>query len=282
MQDLTNYEKRGYLHNDFRLFHLKDTSIERIDWHFHDFHKIILFLSGQASYSIEGKHYTLMPGDLVLIPQGCIHRPEIKDQLPYERMIIYISQAYLERISTPDCDLSECFKSVRKYYNFVIHLSEEFNGYRFLFDNLEQTIYQKEFGAEILLHSYFVQLIILVNRICLNCIGKDIDDANCDNKIMAILQYLNVHLSEPILIDNLAQQFYLSKYYMMRRFRDETGYTIHGYLTEKRLQKARILLEHGNSAQDSCNICGFQDYSAFARAFKKHYGISPSHYSPKE
>ena len=69
MQDLTNYEKRGYLYGDFRLFHLKDSSMERINWHFHDFHKMILFLSGHAAYCVEGKHYNLLPGDIVLVPQ---------------------------------------------------------------------------------------------------------------------------------------------------------------------------------------------------------------------
>lgn len=40
MSELSHYEKTGYLHDDFKIFHLKDTSMRPIDFHYHDFHKI--------------------------------------------------------------------------------------------------------------------------------------------------------------------------------------------------------------------------------------------------
>lgn len=55
-----------------------------------------------------------------------------------------------------------------------------------------------------------------------------------DEKIAAIMQYLSQHPTEPVSIDDLAARFYISKYHMMRRFRAETGYTVHAYLTGKR------------------------------------------------
>ena len=65
--------------------------------------------------------------------------------------------------------------------------------------------------------------------------------------MVALLQYLNLHLTEELSIDQLAERFYISKYHMMRRFRQETGYSIHGYLTEKRLLLAQRLLAQGAS-----------------------------------
>ena len=43
MSELSHYEKTGYLHDDFKIFHLKDTSMRPIDFHYHDFHKILIF-----------------------------------------------------------------------------------------------------------------------------------------------------------------------------------------------------------------------------------------------
>ena len=43
MPELSHYEKTGYLHDDFKIFHLKDTSMRPIDFHYHDFHKILIF-----------------------------------------------------------------------------------------------------------------------------------------------------------------------------------------------------------------------------------------------
>ena len=92
-----NYVQRGYLHEDFRLFHLRGAMEEYVDWHYHTFHKIIEFLGGESGYGVEGKQYLLQPGDLVLVPQGCIHRPEAEPNAPYERRILYLSPEFLRR-----------------------------------------------------------------------------------------------------------------------------------------------------------------------------------------
>ena len=47
-----NYQKSGYLHSDYRLFHLKDTALRTFDFHYHDFHKILIFLGGNVSYIV--------------------------------------------------------------------------------------------------------------------------------------------------------------------------------------------------------------------------------------
>ena len=75
--DQENASRRGYLEEDFRLFHLKDAVMGPVDWHYHSFHKILVLLAGRASYAIEGQSYALEPGDVVLVPRGSIHRPEI-------------------------------------------------------------------------------------------------------------------------------------------------------------------------------------------------------------
>ena len=64
-----NYEKRGYLLEDFRLFHLKDDRGTKVDYHYHEFCKIVLLLSGSGSYTVEGRRYLLLPGDIVLVGQ---------------------------------------------------------------------------------------------------------------------------------------------------------------------------------------------------------------------
>ena len=85
------YAQRGYLHEDFRLFHLNGPMEEQLDWHYHTFHKLIFFLGGTSGYGIEGRSYPLEPGDVVLVPQGCVHRPEAEPGAPYERVIVYLS-----------------------------------------------------------------------------------------------------------------------------------------------------------------------------------------------
>ena len=94
--------------------------------------------------------------------------------------------------------------------------------------------------------------------------------------MLSLLQYLNLHLADPLTIDELAARFYISKYHMMRRFRQETGYSVHGYLTEKRLLLARQLLGRGCTPAEAAVQAGYQDYSTFSRAYKKQFGHGPS------
>ena len=78
-------EKTGYLEQDFRLFHIKDQTKREFSYHYHDFHKVIIFLSGKAAYHIEGKSYYLKPWDILLVNRHAIHKPEIDFSVPYER-----------------------------------------------------------------------------------------------------------------------------------------------------------------------------------------------------
>ena len=67
MGDGPNYEKKGYLKESFRLFHLRDVGVEEMEYHYHEFDKVVVFLGGTASYIIEGRSYFLRPWDVLLV-----------------------------------------------------------------------------------------------------------------------------------------------------------------------------------------------------------------------
>ena len=267
------YEVRGYLKEPFRLFHLADSRREHIEYHYHTFHKIIILLAGRAGYAIEGERYDLSPGDFVLVGRGSIHRPEVAEDDFYERMILYIDPAYLTSLSTGDCDLEGCFRQAQTAFRYV-YRDEGGSRVRQLFETLARTVREGGYGAALLERAQFLELMVEVNRVCLG--GHQVQATAGDSKVVALLQYLNLHLTEELSIDQLAERFYISKYHMMRRFRQETGYSIHGYLTEKRLLLAQRLLAQGVSPSEAGEQAGYQDYSTFSRAYKKHFGRGPS------
>ena len=103
------YGKRGYLNSDFRIFHLKDQLANEFEFHYHEFHKITIFLKGNVRYYIEGTCYELEPYDIVLVNRNDIHRVETDASVPYERIIVYISPEFMETYRTDEYDLSDCF-----------------------------------------------------------------------------------------------------------------------------------------------------------------------------
>ena len=275
--DALQVEKRGYLLEKFRLFHLDTALTEDTAFHFHDFHKIVFFLDGAGSYCVEGKQYILKPNDVVLVRQGTIHKAQIDPKCRYERIILYIDPEYLKQRSTELTSLELCFEEAARRKSYVLRPDPIQRG------QLLQTLYTLEgsiggtaYGEDLYAEISLAQLLIDLGRSRRTEHYSFTTPQNRGDKIVSLIEYINDHLTESITIDTLSEQFFLSKYYLMRMFRDCTGYTIHNYITEKRMYLARELISDGASVSDACYGCGYQDYSAFARAYKKCFGCAPS------
>jgi AraC-like DNA-binding protein len=274
--------KRGYLKGDFEFFHLKDQKKIAFDYHYHDFNKIIIFISGNVTYHIEGKAYKLKPWDILLISNREIHNPIIDSGCSYERIILWINQAFLDKHSLDDSNLSTCFNlALKTNYNLLRLSPELIKSVRQNLLELEEAHKNIHFGSRILKNSLFMQLIVLINREFLgNYSHKDAYDIEYDERIDNILRYINDNLVGDLSIESLATKFYISKYHLMHKFKLHTGYSLHNYILLKRLIAANNLLKTGKPAMEVCIECGFGDYSSFVRAFKKMFGLSPkNHYN---
>lgn len=269
------YRKQGYLLENFRLFHLSSPQGTRTEFHYHEFCKILLLLSGSGGYSIDGQRYLLRPGDVVLVRDGSIHRPELDAQTPYERIIIYISPEYLRSVSTDDGDLYGIFSGERGH---VLRFPQK-QAQKLLrrAEGLEKDLSQQGFGREILAGTGLLRLLVEIGR---GQTQADILDSGVqmpqNERIRDILGYIHGHLGEELDAQTLAERFFISKYHMMRLFRQETGTTLHLYITQKRLMLARDLIRKGMKATEACYQSGFRSYSSFTRASEKHLGTTPT------
>jgi len=270
-QDVLLKIKRSYLSEDFRFFHLKDKIAEEHIFHYHDFNKIVIFISGNVTYVVEGKHYKLRPWDILFVSSNELHKPIIDPDEYYERIIIWVNSNYLKDCSTDNNDLLTCFYSAAKEKLSLFRLnSDNLNIIKETLFSLEKAIRGRDFGEKILQKSYFLQLMVYLNRLMLRSkTKKDEKDIKYDERIVSILTYVNENLESDLSIDSIASRFYINRYYLMHNFKDQTGYTLHSYILQKRIAKAASLLRKGLQASYVSEQCGFQDYSSFVRAFKK-------------
>lgn len=269
------YQKKGYLLENFRLFHLNDGMKGGIDYHYHEFHKLLFLVSGSGGYSIEGKRYLLNSGDVLLIGSQCVHRPEFERNMPYERIIIYISPEFLQQQSCADCDLTECFSGT---HGHVLRPDEKLRRQLFSFAmDLERELSDSRYGRTILCNSILLRLLVQIERgIHYGGVQRPAPMLPKSKRILEIVRYLDAHFTEDFTIDELAERFFFSRYHMMRRFHEETGTTIHSYLSERRLLLARDLIAQGISSTDACFRCGFRSYASFSRAYRKLFGTTPT------
>lgn len=276
---MPEYKKIGYLTSSFKMFHLKDTMRKEFTYHYHDFHKILILLSGDVTYCIEGRTYDLTPGDIVLVNAGEVHKPVIHSDAPYERIIIYISPDFLGEYQEKDNDLSLCLRQALAEQSHVLRLHASRSGkLGAAIRELDKSLKDNDYANALYHRILFLEFMIQLNRAALHNHIEFIGDSASNEKILSILSYLNEHLTEDISIDELSSRFFLSRYYLMHTFKEQTGYTIGNYLSTKRLFLARELIAEGTPITDVCYACGFKNYSTFSRAYKKSFGESPRDY----
>ena len=270
------FNREGYLKENYHYFHLRDTAGQERDFHFHEFDKVVLLLSGHVDYTVESVTYALKPWDVLLVKHHTIHKALIDKTEPYDRVIIYLDGKYFDRIM-PDAGLMDCFEKADKDGRQLITPD---NGQKerlaAALEDFEAAMRDEELGAEVIRDTQMVRLLVLINRIYASgSTGPDRAEATRDPKIGAVLSYINENLGRELSVDELAEQAYLSRYHFMRLFKAQTGSTVHAYVRQKRLLYAARLIREGESAARAAAESGFSDYSAFHRAFRESFGISP-------
>ena len=280
MKDINN--KVGYLNDNFKIFHIRDKKDIKFEYHHHDFSKIVILIDGDLTYYIEGKAYILKPWDILFVNKNEIHKPVVNPNKYYERIVIWLNPDFMAKYAQGNNNLLKCFEvAIKNNYNLLRLNMKSIDIIKNLIQDIQNCNNSNEFGSEILKESLFVQLMVLMNRLFLNSDkNRDIEDIQYDKTIEGVLNYINSNLENDLSIDTIASEFFISKYYLMRKFKNQIGSSIHNYVVQKRLILARSLISDGLSMSSVCSRCGFNDYSSFVRSFKKVYGVSPSNYNP--
>lgn len=283
MKRANSFEARQKMcRENCEVFHSYNSTPVQVDYHSHDFYEILVFISGTVTYIIEGKAYHLRPGDILLTSNRELHRPIVAPGKPYERFVVWIQESYFRKISSmsrEDTDVSACFNcSNQKHYNLLHPDSELLQSVFQILDSLLTLQSDAGYGTDLLKNCLMGELLVYLNRSYLNTTADVGRDVEYNEKISDILYYINQNLCEPLTLDSLAKQFYVSKYHLTREFQTYTGFSLHQYIIKKRLITAKILLQQGYPVKEAFINSGFGDYSHFSRSFQQEYGLSPRAY----
>lgn len=272
MDEKRGVSRAGYLRENYHYFHLRDTAGQELDFHFHEFDKVVLLLAGRVDYIVEGRSYALKPWDVLLVKHHTIHKAVIDKSIPYERIIIYLEGKYFDR-SMPDARLMDSFDQADRSGEHLLTPSAlQRREIQRVLGAYESCAGDEGVGASALRETFILQILIHISRMTAAVQPRE---TQYDPKIQQVLSYINEHLSEELSVERLAEQAYLSKYHFMRLFKAQTGSTVHAYVRQKRLLHAARLIREGTSAGKAAADSGFGDYSAFHRAFRENFGISP-------
>ena len=91
-----------------------------------------------------------------------------------------------------------------------------------------------------------------------------------------ILTYIHLHIEAPFTLDGMVDDLRVTKPYLSRLFKQETGQTVMSYVTDVKINRAKVLLRNTHlSILDISERLGYYDSSHFGRVFKKVTGLTP-------
>lgn len=99
---------------------------------------------------------------------------------------------------------------------------------------------------------------------------------------ISVSNYIQHHLSQPITVDAIAKELFMSRPYLSRKFKTETGESLTNFILRKKTEEAKRLLRYsGKPAVMIGSYLGFSSQSHFCNVFKKYTGRTPSEYREK-
>lgn len=265
------------LRQDFQLSHNRDPYFRTMEFHAHDFLELYYFLDGSVTYYIEDQVYDLCPGDLLIIPAGKMHRPVIANEhAAYERMVLWITPQYLQSIDSPAGDLQKNLQKVGEHGYCVPFRGDETV---FVTALLKKLLYMQKNDADPKFCAGAVELYLWTIFRSYGVI--DTTHRNETQVIPQVIRYITEHFSEPLTLEDIAAEFFVSKSYLNRHFKAYTNSTMYAYIMALRLTHARRMLREGIPAVEAGRECGFSDYSTFYKAFKTQTGLSPQQFKSR-
>ena len=242
--------------------------------HFHDHFEILLPLTSPGNIFVNDQVYPLERGTLYLIGESTLHRTMANGF--HSRYILHISRKALSELSTSQTDFAHLTQmSFRRATLDTEQMTELIE----LFQDLERNRNDGKFGSDICQTMALLRLLLrIAPTLDAATAGESIRNKDF-LRVAPILDYIRDNLSEPLSLDQIASQFYLSKHYLCRIFKSATGFSVMEYIIYSRVLRARQLLQDGVSVQQAGEMSGFSDNSHFIRTFGHLTGVTPGRYA---
>ncbi|MEA4966238.1 MAG: AraC family transcriptional regulator [Oscillospiraceae bacterium] len=243
--------------------------------HYHDFYQIYFLLRGELIHSTETASVTLYRGDCFIVPPFFSHRIDRGKAAP-QFFSFSFRPDFLPDVLADDDTVRQLFASLTPGT-----LLPKITPGPAVLRRLEElmTLALREFevqepGFLCALQGLLAPILVLLSRAYLPR-----QDAGSCASFHSCLSYLDTHFREDLTLPQAAAMAYLSPAAFCRTFRAATGRTFHQYLAFRRIDYAcGLLRQTETSVAAIAALCGYRDFSAFSRAFKKETGVTPLRY----
>ena len=241
----------------FRLEYIESEISRPILWesHCHAQYEMIAVADGDVTVLLEGQQYRLKKDQIIIIPPLVYHSVKVNEIGSYHRIT-----ALFDADALPSVLRAEFEGQVRDAANADVQIQK-----------LKKVCQRKA-------PSFFAPLAQgLMTEIFYDTLQTQSlpIEIRTDEFIQKAVQYVEEHLGEKILLDQLAKHTSRSKSSFCHLFERKMNVSPKQYILQKKLAYAGKLISEGTPATVAALQVGYDNYSDFYRLYKKHFGTAP-------
>ena len=253
----------------------RDTSASNdyVTLHSHTFYELIYCQNTcGVEYFVGTERFKLQKGDIIYVAPGISHRPILpygSDEL-YKRDVIWINADFIKHLARNMNYEEELHKKHSALFRTAGTEWEMIGGY---FHNCVRESEAKKQGWQAaVLGNTFLIISSLIRASQETPIKMKAEKPELLDRVMF---YIEKNLTKKITLQETAEHFFVSSSTISNLFKNRLGVSFYHCVTQRRLIASKDLITKNIPLERVAEMVGFNDYSAFYRAFKQEYGISP-------
>ena len=267
------------LHEDKKLPELD------FDYHYHNAYDLIFVLDGDIDIFIKDTRYNVRSGQIAVIPPYAIHFMHFVAGTKCYRYNVQFQHGYIADLLKSIngeyllADLGTIKNPVANLGTASLKKAEEiYSRFYRIYKNCHK---DKSTASEIRLRVALIDFLVDFHEVFLsNMRGQDYPEADV---VKNVIKFIDENYMNDISLNLLEKEFFVSKFYLCKRFKEVTGTSIMDFLQRTRIiQAQKMLKEDKATISDVCYNCGFNNLQHFYRVFRKIANTTPKEYTKVE
>ena len=259
-----------------------DLAYPVVTTHWHEEAELTLITEGEGLYQIDLVDYEVKKGDILFVLPLLLHSVSLaqpqNEEMVSETYVFHMN--FLGGNSTDICSTRYFVPIMNHELILPCLITPKHTAYvliRKIFYQIASLYHEEMPGYELALKGLFLQVVFLLLQYSTKQ-AKNVlpEEGTPADKLKNVLDYIEIHYAQTILVEELAKICCFSEYHFMRFFKKHMNMTCVEYVNNVRLEKAVELFEQGNTSILEVSLSvGFHNLSYFHRAFKNKYGMTP-------
>ncbi|WP_025684883.1 helix-turn-helix domain-containing protein [Paenibacillus maysiensis] len=252
-------------------------------YHWHQCCEILVIYNGNGTVVMNNQTHQIKKGMLFVFQPFEIHKvyAKISEHCPYKRTVIHLNHLYIDQYLSSFPHRRELFD--RLCYSSVIErafdLGNDLDFFTTFVDDYERIAHTDRGSSQEEITIFMLRFLSAMEKFIPSSGTKPLLTWRKEEYSEIIMNWIETHYMESDILNKLANELHLTRSYVSRLFKKETGSNLTEYLTAKRVKVAAHLLETTSFPVETIgNKVGFQNISHFISCFKKTYQVTPLQY----